>query len=94
MTDRMSSATRTRLVREGSGMSSSGSTSGGNAGLANVKDLKALLSEQDCLPGSSGLSAKQVDDIMQQTAKSVGDANVEWTKRLNMVSTTYIQESS
>lgn len=82
VTDRMAMPSRNRLVREGSGMSSSGSSTAG--ALAN-KDLKALLNEQEPLSGSSSFSAKQVDEIMQQTAKQVGDVNVDWMKRITMV---------
>jgi len=50
-------------------------------------DLKSAIQEIDCLPGSSMLSAKEVDEIMQSTAKIVGDTNIEWIKRLNMLKT-------
>jgi hypothetical protein len=80
VTDRMApSRNRGPLVREGSGLS--GSSSIGNN---TTKDLRTILSEIEPLSGM--LSPKEVDEIMQTTAKIVGDTNVEWTKRLNMVS--------
>ncbi|CAL8143600.1 unnamed protein product [Orchesella dallaii] len=81
VTDRMA-LPRTRLVREGSGMSSSGA-----GGAGSIKDVKTILCEQESMPGSSSFSAKQVDEIMQMTAKTVGDANTDWSKRINMLKT-------
>lgn len=69
------------MVREGSGLSGSSSI-----GSTTIKDLRTILSETEPLSGV--LTPKEVDEVMQTTAKIVGDTNVEWTKRLNMVITT------
>lgn len=81
VTDRMALPSRNRMVREGSGMSGYGAGS-----LGNIKDLRTLLKEQEPLTGSSSLGAKQVDEIMQNTAKVVGDINTDWSKRVSVVS--------
>ncbi len=83
VTDRLGSSSRYRaaappMVREGSGLSGSSSV-----GSSTVKDLRTILNETEPLSGC--LSPKEVDEVMQTTAKIVGDTNVEWTKRLNMV---------
>lgn len=60
-------------------------SSSGGGSLGTIKDLKTLLNEQEPLSGSSSLSAKQVDDIMQTTAKVVGEGGGDWSKRVTMV---------
>jgi len=77
--DRVALSSRRGMVREGSGLSGTSSV----AAPASSNDLKACLAEIEPLEGQ--LSPKEVDEIMQTTAKMVGDNNVEWTKRLNMV---------
>lgn len=80
VTDRMGPPSRYRApVREGSGLSGSSSI-----GSTAIKDIRTILSETEPLSGV--LTPREVDEIMQTTAKIVGDTNVEWTKRLNMVS--------
>lgn len=76
--DRAAPGSRYRMVREGSGLSGSSSV-----GSTTVKDLKTILSETEPLGGV--LTPKEVDEIMQTTAKIVGDTGVDWIKRLNTV---------
>ncbi|CAG7826096.1 unnamed protein product [Allacma fusca] len=53
------------------------------ASMSGSVDLKSVLREVEPLPGSSMFSAKEVDEIMQSTAKIVGDNNTDWIIRLN-----------
>lgn len=78
VTDRMSS-----LPRNIRGVTARNDTAGGAAGGA---DLKSVLRDVEPLPGSSMFNAKEVDEVMQSTAKIVGDTNVDWMIRLNAVS--------
>jgi hypothetical protein len=80
VTDRMAVGSRRPMVREGSGLSGSSSL---GPGPSSTKDLRAILAEIEPL---GNLSPKEVDEIMQTTAKIIGDTGVEWTKRLNVVS--------
>ena len=77
VTDRMIPRARTAPLRELS--------NAGSQGQGQPIDLKAILSEVEPLARSSMLTPKEVDEIIQSTAKMVGDMNVDWTKRLNMV---------
>ena len=54
-----------------------------------MSDLKAILDEVEPLPGSANFSPKEVEETIQSAAKLVGDTNVDWTKRLNMVRTLF-----
>ena len=80
VTDRMSSLPRNhRGVTARNDLAGSSSLGGG-------VDLKSVLKDVEPLPGSSMFNAKEVDEVMQSTAKIVGDTNVDWMIRLNAVS--------
>lgn len=50
-----------------------------------MADLKGIMAQVEPLPGSARLTNKEVEEILKSTAKVVGDTNVDWIKRLNMV---------
>jgi len=79
VTDRMAPRSKSTL---GVGR---GSTATSKSSEPPPTDLKTALKEVEPLKGSSNFTAKEVDEIMQSTAKLVGDTNVDWLKRLNMV---------
>lgn len=53
--------------------------------MSSMDDIRGILAEISPLPGSSNLTSKEVDEIIKSTVKQVGDTNVDWDKRLNMV---------
>ncbi len=56
-----------------------------NVGGGGVSELRRSLREVEVLKGSASFSQREVEEILNST-KAVGDAGVDWTKRINMVS--------